>query len=74
MDNYLGKKECALLIAGLMFYLDFYRDNLVKRYKENGQEQTLLIGPRALLARAAKQGSKPLKLMSIEVIKLLYRA
>lgn len=53
------------VIAGVLFYFDFYRDNLMKRYRENGQEQTLLIGPRALLAKCVKMGSKSLKLMSI---------
>jgi hypothetical protein len=46
----------------------------MKRYKENGQEQTILIGPRSLLVKCVKEGSKSLKLMSIEIIKLLYKA
>jgi hypothetical protein len=50
---------------GVMFYFDFYRDNLMKKYRKNGQEQTLLIGPRALLGKCVKEGSKSLKLMSI---------
>jgi hypothetical protein len=56
-----------------MFELDFYRDNLMKRYKVNGQEQTYMIGPTVLLAKCVKEGSKSLKLMSIEIIKLLYK-
>ena len=57
----------------MIYCLDFYRDSLGKRYREDGQEKTIYIGPKTLLGKAVKEGSKYLKLMCIEVIKLLYK-
>lgn len=65
LEYYLPRKECSFVVAGLMFYLDFYRDDLVKRYKDEGQDKTILIGPRHLLVKSVREGSKILKLMSI---------
>jgi len=48
-----------------MFYLDFYRDDLVKRYKEDGQDRNVLVGPKHLLMKSVKEGSKSLKIMCI---------
>ena len=48
-----------------MYYLDFYRESLGKRFKENGEEKSILVGPKSLLTRCVKEGSKYLKLMSI---------
>lgn len=53
--------------------MDFYRDSLGKRYREDGQEKTIFLGPKTLLGKCVKEGSKYLKLMCIEVIKLLYK-
>ena len=56
-----------------MFFMDFYRESKEKRYDKDVLKKSVLMGPKALLWKCVTQGSKYLKLMSIEMIKILYK-
>ena len=53
-----------------MMNLDFYRQNM----KKKKGERDIVIGPKALMEKCVKQGSKPLKLGCLQIIKILFKA
>ena len=55
--------------------LDFYRENYKKkRLQDPEMGSEVIIGPKALMEKCAKEGSKPLKLGCLEIIKILFKA
>ena len=69
----MQQRECAHIITAILYMLDFYRENLVKKSTDGSSDKKTAIGPRALLVRCVHEGSLPLRLMMIEVVKLLFR-
>ena len=57
-----------------MMNLDFYRENYRKKKTEDADSREVMIGPKALMEKCTKEGSKPLKLGCFEIIKILFKA
>ncbi len=77
--EFIDKPECSLVIFGLMMYLDFYRENMSKKIQSVQHIQSMegkhvIIGPKALLKKCIKEGSRQLKILSLEIVKLLFKA
>ncbi len=66
------------MVFGIMMYLDFYRDNVNKKIgsdtNDNDKSNFIIIGPKALLKKCVTKGAKILKLLSLEIIKLLFKS
>ena len=70
--SHIHIKECSFIIAGIMFYMDFHRESKDKTYEMEAHKRPVQVGPRALLSKSVKEGSKYLKLMSISIIRMLF--
>lgn len=57
--EFIDRRECSLVIFGVMMYLDFYRENMSKKIvnvqnMQMNESKYVVIGPRALLKKCVK--------------------